>query len=228
MHRISKASVRLLQSNQKLRETTPTPTPVLQRNGSGGGGQAAGQLGTGTSGSGSMGPSPHLMRRGKFGTNRDFWRLFLDCVCIKLSHKRETRVWHCCFSKPIYQPLFKVPRSRLLPLPNPQTLLPASPAIQQTTPRPPSPPSLSAPLRDPCPATRPPRPPLLPYSHVPRPGATLVTSHRSKPPAIHPPNLQLRPALRSSPAVTSRALNPLLQARRPLQTPLHPPLPARM
>lgn len=48
----------------KQRDSTPAPTPVLQRNGSGGGGQAAGQLGTGTSGAGSMGPSPHMMRRG--------------------------------------------------------------------------------------------------------------------------------------------------------------------
>ncbi|KAF7204693.1 rho GTPase-activating protein 17a isoform X3 [Nothobranchius furzeri] len=43
-------------SNPKLRDSTPTP--VLQRNGSGGGGSA------GTTGTGSMGPSPHLMRRG--------------------------------------------------------------------------------------------------------------------------------------------------------------------
>ncbi|XP_072230216.1 rho GTPase-activating protein 17a isoform X2 [Leuresthes tenuis] len=40
-------------SNPKLRDSTPAPTPVLQRNGSGGGGQA-----------GSMGPSPHMIRRG--------------------------------------------------------------------------------------------------------------------------------------------------------------------
>ncbi|XP_037547249.1 rho GTPase-activating protein 17a [Nematolebias whitei] len=45
-------------SNPKLRDSTPTPTPVLQRNGTGGGGPAA------TSGTGSMGPSPHMMRRG--------------------------------------------------------------------------------------------------------------------------------------------------------------------
>uniref|UniRef100_A0A3Q1EX30 Rho GTPase-activating protein 17 n=2 Tax=Acanthochromis polyacanthus TaxID=80966 RepID=A0A3Q1EX30_9TELE len=50
-------------SNPKLRDSTAAPTPVLQRNGSGGGGQTAGQLGTG-SGAGSMGPSPHMMRRG--------------------------------------------------------------------------------------------------------------------------------------------------------------------
>ncbi|KAF7204696.1 rho GTPase-activating protein 17a isoform X5 [Nothobranchius furzeri] len=43
-------------NNPKLRDSTPTP--VLQRNGSGGGGSA------GTTGTGSMGPSPHLMRRG--------------------------------------------------------------------------------------------------------------------------------------------------------------------
>lgn len=48
----------------KLRDSTFTPTPVLQRNGSGGGSQAAGQLATGTPGAGSMGPSPHMMRRG--------------------------------------------------------------------------------------------------------------------------------------------------------------------
>lgn len=54
-----------LQSNPKLRDSTSAPTPLLQRNGSGGGGQAAGQLGTGTPGTGSMGPSPHMMRRGK-------------------------------------------------------------------------------------------------------------------------------------------------------------------
>ncbi|XP_071319265.1 rho GTPase-activating protein 17a isoform X5 [Trachinotus anak] len=51
-------------NNPKLRDSTPAPTPLLQRNGSGGGGQAAGQLGTGTPGAGSMGPSPHMMRRG--------------------------------------------------------------------------------------------------------------------------------------------------------------------
>ncbi|XP_034563604.1 rho GTPase-activating protein 17a isoform X2 [Notolabrus celidotus] len=49
-------------SNPKLRD--PTSTPLLQRNGSAAGGQAAGQLGTGNPGAGSMGPSPHLMRRG--------------------------------------------------------------------------------------------------------------------------------------------------------------------
>ncbi|XP_061565102.1 rho GTPase-activating protein 17a isoform X3 [Cololabis saira] len=51
-------------SNPKLRDCTPAATPVPQRNGFGGGGQAAGQLATGTSGAGSMGPSPHMMRRG--------------------------------------------------------------------------------------------------------------------------------------------------------------------
>ncbi|XP_063337592.1 rho GTPase-activating protein 17a isoform X5 [Pelmatolapia mariae] len=51
-------------SSPKLRDSTSTPTPGLQRNGSGGGSQAAGQLGTGTPGAGSMGPSPHMMRRG--------------------------------------------------------------------------------------------------------------------------------------------------------------------
>ncbi|XP_031147189.1 rho GTPase-activating protein 17a isoform X2 [Sander lucioperca] len=51
-------------SNPKLRDSTPAPTPLLQRNGSGGGGPAAGQLGAGTPGAGSMGPSPHMMRRG--------------------------------------------------------------------------------------------------------------------------------------------------------------------
>ncbi|XP_028989060.1 rho GTPase-activating protein 17a isoform X2 [Betta splendens] len=50
-------------SNPKLRDSTPAPTSLLQRNGSGGG-QAAGQLGTGTPGAGSMGPSPHMLRRG--------------------------------------------------------------------------------------------------------------------------------------------------------------------
>ncbi|KAA8581808.1 hypothetical protein FQN60_003389, partial [Etheostoma spectabile] len=53
-----------LDFNPKLRDSTPAPTPQLQRNGSGGGGPAAGQLGTGTPGAGSMGPSPHMMRRG--------------------------------------------------------------------------------------------------------------------------------------------------------------------
>lgn len=52
-----------LLSSPKLRDSTPTP--ALQRNGSGGGSQAAGQLGTGTPATGSMGPSPHMMRRGK-------------------------------------------------------------------------------------------------------------------------------------------------------------------
>lgn len=52
-----------LLSSPKLRDSTPTP--ALQRNGSGGGSQAAGQLGTGTPVAGSMGPSPHMMRRGK-------------------------------------------------------------------------------------------------------------------------------------------------------------------
>ncbi|CAI5659428.1 unnamed protein product [Oreochromis niloticus] len=51
-------------NSPKLRDSTSTPTPALQRNGSGGGSQAAGQLGTGTPGAGSMGPSPHMMRRG--------------------------------------------------------------------------------------------------------------------------------------------------------------------
>ncbi|XP_061565103.1 rho GTPase-activating protein 17a isoform X4 [Cololabis saira] len=51
-------------NNPKLRDCTPAATPVPQRNGFGGGGQAAGQLATGTSGAGSMGPSPHMMRRG--------------------------------------------------------------------------------------------------------------------------------------------------------------------
>ncbi|XP_063337595.1 rho GTPase-activating protein 17a isoform X8 [Pelmatolapia mariae] len=51
-------------NSPKLRDSTSTPTPGLQRNGSGGGSQAAGQLGTGTPGAGSMGPSPHMMRRG--------------------------------------------------------------------------------------------------------------------------------------------------------------------
>ncbi|XP_076025721.1 rho GTPase-activating protein 17a isoform X4 [Genypterus blacodes] len=48
----------------RLRDSTFTPasTPLLQRNGSASG--AAGQLGTGTPGAGSMGPSPHMMRRG--------------------------------------------------------------------------------------------------------------------------------------------------------------------
>ncbi|XP_068610343.1 rho GTPase-activating protein 17a [Brachionichthys hirsutus] len=48
-------------SNPKLRDSTPAQTPLLQRNG---GGQTAGQLATGTPGVGSMGPSPHMMRRG--------------------------------------------------------------------------------------------------------------------------------------------------------------------
>ncbi|KAM9715825.1 rho GTPase-activating protein 17a isoform 1-T4 [Menidia menidia] len=51
-------------SNPKLRDSTPIPTPVLQRNGSGVGGPAAGQLGAGASGVASMGPSPHMIRRG--------------------------------------------------------------------------------------------------------------------------------------------------------------------
>ncbi|XP_039643166.1 rho GTPase-activating protein 17-like isoform X6 [Perca fluviatilis] len=51
-------------NNPKLRDSTPAPTPLLQRNGSGGGAPAAGQLGAGTPGAGSMGPSPHMMRRG--------------------------------------------------------------------------------------------------------------------------------------------------------------------
>lgn len=52
-------------NSTKLRDPTPAQTPLTQRNGSAGGGQAAGQLGTGTPGAGSMGPSPHMMRRGK-------------------------------------------------------------------------------------------------------------------------------------------------------------------
>ncbi|XP_008313286.1 rho GTPase-activating protein 17a isoform X2 [Cynoglossus semilaevis] len=53
-------------SNPKVRDPTSAPTPHLQRNGSGagGGGQTAGQLGSGASGTGSMGPSPHMMRKG--------------------------------------------------------------------------------------------------------------------------------------------------------------------
>ncbi|KAM4715829.1 rho GTPase-activating protein 17a isoform 4-T5 [Anableps anableps] len=42
-------------NNPKLRDSAAAPTPVPQRNGSGGGG---------SSGTGSMGPSPHMMRRG--------------------------------------------------------------------------------------------------------------------------------------------------------------------
>ncbi|MED6270565.1 hypothetical protein CHARACLAT_011661, partial [Characodon lateralis] len=42
-------------NNPKLRDSAPAPTPVPQRNGSGGGG---------SSGTGSMGPSPHMTRRG--------------------------------------------------------------------------------------------------------------------------------------------------------------------
>ncbi|MEQ2302617.1 Rho GTPase-activating protein 17 [Ameca splendens] len=45
-------------NNPKLRDSAPAPTPVPQRNGSGGGGSS------GTSGTGSMGPSPHMTRRG--------------------------------------------------------------------------------------------------------------------------------------------------------------------
>ncbi|XP_017273973.1 rho GTPase-activating protein 17a isoform X4 [Kryptolebias marmoratus] len=45
-------------NNPKVRDCTPAPTPVLQRNGTGGGGPVA------PSGTGSMGPSPHMMRRG--------------------------------------------------------------------------------------------------------------------------------------------------------------------
>ncbi|XP_041670844.1 rho GTPase-activating protein 17a isoform X5 [Cheilinus undulatus] len=51
-------------NNPKLRDPTSSSTPLLQRNGSVAGGQSAGQLGTGNPGAGSMGPSPHLMRRG--------------------------------------------------------------------------------------------------------------------------------------------------------------------
>ncbi|XP_070707452.1 rho GTPase-activating protein 17a isoform X1 [Pempheris klunzingeri] len=51
-------------SNPKLRDSTPAQTPLLQRNGSGGGGLATGPLVTGNPGAGSMGPSPHMMRRG--------------------------------------------------------------------------------------------------------------------------------------------------------------------
>eukprot|EP00066_Takifugu_rubripes_P013710 XP_011602976.1 PREDICTED: rho GTPase-activating protein 17-like isoform X4 [Takifugu rubripes] len=52
-------------NNQKGRDATPAPTPLLQRNGSGGGGgQAGGQVGSGTPGAGTMGPSPHMVRRG--------------------------------------------------------------------------------------------------------------------------------------------------------------------
>uniref|UniRef100_A0A3Q3L403 Rho GTPase-activating protein 17 n=2 Tax=Mastacembelus armatus TaxID=205130 RepID=A0A3Q3L403_9TELE len=45
-------------SNLKSRDSTPTTAPLIQRNGSGGGG-------TGNPGGGSMGPSPHMMRRGE-------------------------------------------------------------------------------------------------------------------------------------------------------------------
>lgn len=48
-----------------MRDSTPAPAPPLQRNGSAGGGQAASQVGSGTPGPGSMGPSPHMVRRGK-------------------------------------------------------------------------------------------------------------------------------------------------------------------
>uniref|UniRef100_A0A3Q3LFL4 Rho GTPase-activating protein 17 n=1 Tax=Mastacembelus armatus TaxID=205130 RepID=A0A3Q3LFL4_9TELE len=45
-------------NNLKSRDSTPTTAPLIQRNGSGGGG-------TGNPGGGSMGPSPHMMRRGE-------------------------------------------------------------------------------------------------------------------------------------------------------------------
>lgn len=57
-----------LRCSVKLRDGAPAQTPLLQRNGSAGGaggGQAAGQLGSGTPASGSVGPSPHMMRRGQ-------------------------------------------------------------------------------------------------------------------------------------------------------------------
>ncbi|KAM9832655.1 rho GTPase-activating protein 17a [Neosynchiropus ocellatus] len=49
------------QSNPKQRDAS---TPFHQRNGSLGGNQSAGQLGSMTTGSASLGPSPHMMRRG--------------------------------------------------------------------------------------------------------------------------------------------------------------------
>lgn len=128
---------------------------------------------------------------------------------------------------------FQVPRSRLLPLPNRQTLHPASPVVRLTPP-PQAPPSPSAPLPDPSPTTLPRRPPLLPRSHVPHPDVTPVTSPQSRHPAIHPQSLRRRPALLrsrhhwASPGGTSRARTPRLRAPRPLQTPLRPPLPPRM
>lgn len=125
---------------------------------------------------------------------------------------------------------FQVPRSRLLLHPNLQTLHPASPVIQWTTPPPQAHPRPWAPLPSPQPATHPPRPALPPLSHVPRPDATPVTSPQSKRPAIHPQSLRHRPALRRSQRCsgTSGARTPRLRAPQPLQTPLRPPLPTRM
>lgn len=69
----------LVKSNQKVRDSTPAQTPLLQRNGSAAGGQAASQVGSGTPGPGSMGPSPHMVRRGKSlmpnPIGRLLWRL---------------------------------------------------------------------------------------------------------------------------------------------------------
>lgn len=115
---------------------------------------------------------------------------------------------------------FQVPRSRLLPLPNQPTRLPASPVVQQTTP-PPLPLSPSTTPPDPCPATR---PPLQPLSRVPHPDATPITNLQSRHRAIHLQSLQHSSRHPASPVGTSTARTPRLQAHRPLQTPLRPPL----
>lgn len=129
---------------------------------------------------------------------------------------------------------FQVPRNRLLPLPNHQTLHPASLAAQQTTPHPLAHPSPSAPQPDPRPATPPPPLPLPPHSRLPPRGATPTISLRSRLQTTHLQSLHHWPApqrsllLSARPSGTSRAWSLHLQAPRPHRTPLlHPLTPAR-
>ncbi|XP_028285801.1 rho GTPase-activating protein 17a isoform X2 [Parambassis ranga] len=160
-------------SNQK-REITPAPTPVLQRNGSGGGGQAAGQLGTGTSGSGSMGPSPHLMRR---GTKKQ------APAPPKPTNPPPSQPCNSANHSPSpvsSQPLSPTPR----PLSSHSPTLPASPALQPcATPRRHS--SNQPPIQ--APSHPPPEPPTQAGSPV-QPGSDQQSTESSPPGTPTPPD----------------------------------------
>ncbi|XP_028285805.1 rho GTPase-activating protein 17a isoform X5 [Parambassis ranga] len=160
--------------NNQKREITPAPTPVLQRNGSGGGGQAAGQLGTGTSGSGSMGPSPHLMRR---GTKKQ------APAPPKPTNPPPSQPCNSANHSPSpvsSQPLSPTPR----PLSSHSPTLPASPALQPcATPRRHS--SNQPPIQ--APSHPPPEPPTQAGSPV-QPGSDQQSTESSPPGTPTPPD----------------------------------------